>query len=178
MDKIFVTSDIWFNRPLGKMSETTTNEYNDLIISNWNKTVGKKDTVFILGGLGIGDIYHLMVKLNGEIYILNNFFTQDEIYFAENLRKSVSLSIDKNLKNKILFSSSQIIPLVEYDAILSYLPLSVWSGCDTGTFCFHGMTDESNLMEHNISCKAENWNYKPILITDVQENLKKFSKNI
>ena len=31
---IFVTSDIWFNRPIGEFSSMTNEEYNNMIIDN------------------------------------------------------------------------------------------------------------------------------------------------
>ena len=108
MKHTFITSDIWFNRPTGDMSNTPTSEYNDMIISNWNKIVSKKDTVYILGGLGISDMYHILIKLNGEIHIMNNVFTEDEKYFISILKESIENSIYKKLKNKIIFENSQI----------------------------------------------------------------------
>ena len=178
MGKIFVTSDTWFNRPIGKMSEYTTNDYNDTIIANWNKVVGKKDIVYILGGLGIGDMYHILVKLNGEIHILNNFYTQDELTFLDVLKRSVELSVDKKTKSKIIFSENQILSIPDLDVILTYLPLMHWCGEDTGTFCFHGLITGSDLINHRISCKLEDWGYKPVSIIDIQNNLEKFRKNI
>ena len=178
MKHTFITSDIWFNRPTGDMSNTPTSEYNDMIISNWNKIVSKKDTVYILGGLGISDMYHILIKLNGEIHIMNNVFTEDEKYFISILKESIENSIDKKLKNKIIFENSQILSLPEFDAILSYFPLDNWSGHITGTYCFHGIDSNSKFSENKISCKIDNWNYKPISIFDIQDNLKKFKKNV
>lgn len=178
MGKIFVTSDIWFNRPGGKMTETYTWEYNDNIIANWNKTVGKNDDVYILGGIGISDMYQLLIKLNGKIHILNNYFTEDENFFINTLQKSVNLSADKNIKNKIIFEASQIISLPDEDAILSYYPLDEWGGVGTGTFNFHGFTSGSDLERCRISCKMDDWDYKPVNIKDVKNNLNKFKEKV
>lgn len=178
MNRIFVTSDTWFNRPVGNLSEYTTNEYNDIIISNWNKVVGKKDIVYILGGLGIGDMYHLLIKLNGEIHILNNFYTKDELYFKDLLKQSVEKSVDSKVKNKIIFEPNQIIPIPQFDSILSYFPLSNWYGCMSGTFCFHGLTSESDLENNLITCMSDCWKNKPIEIIEVKNNISKFKKNV
>ena len=175
--KIFVTSDIWFNRPIGKKIEETSNEYNEMIINNWNKTVSKKDIVYILGGLGISEMYHLLIKLNGEIHILNNFYTKDEKLFIKIIKHDIDSSIDKALKNKIIFEESQILSLPELDTILSYFPLNAWSGFETGTYHFYGLTNESDFSNNKISCKMEDWDYKPILITHIQESLTKFKTN-
>lgn len=178
MGKIFVTSDIWFNRPTGKKSECNTNEYNDMIINNWNKTVGKRDIVYILGGLGVGDLYHLLVKLNGEIHIMNNLYSQEELYFMDNLVKTIDHSVDKKLKNKFIFTTNQIMSIPSHDAILTYLPLMDWVGSETGVYCFHGLRMGSDLAAHRISCAMEEWDFKPIEIQDIQENIKKFSQKV
>lgn len=178
MQKIFVTSDIWFNRPIGKMSEYSTNDYNDTIVNNWNKTVGKKDIVYILGGLGISDIYPIIVKLNGELHILNNFFSKDEEYFYTVLKQCIQLSVDKKLKNRIIFENSQIISIPEHDIIFSYFPLSTWGGAETGTYCFHGYDEKSDLTKNKISCKLEDWNYKPISITEIKNSIQRFKNNL
>lgn len=176
MQKIFVTSDIWFNRPNENFS--TTNEYNNLIIENWNKTVSKKDVVYILGGLGISDMFSLVVKLNGEIHILNNCFTNDDKLFYDILKDNVERSIDVNLTNKIIFEDAQILTIPELDTFLSYFPLETWGGDMTGTFLFHGYNSNSDLINNKISCKIEDWKYKPILISEVKSNLFKFKKNL
>ena len=77
---IFVTSDVWFNRPMGEFSSMTNHEYNDMIIENWNNMVSKKDIVYVLGGFGIGDCYDIVLKLNGEHMDYNTQMqTQEDI---------------------------------------------------------------------------------------------------
>ena len=71
--KTFVVSDIWFNRPNVDHKEMGVVEYNNMIIRNWNKSISKTDVVYILGGIGISDLYGLIVKLNGEIHILGAY---------------------------------------------------------------------------------------------------------
>lgn len=178
MRKTFVTSDIWFNRPMGDKSDLNSHDYNDIIIKNWNETVGMRDDVYVLGGLGISDMYQIIVKLNGRIHILNNYFTEDEKYFIDSLKGSIDLSVDKKLKRSVKFESSQIIALPEQDSILSYFPLTDWVGSETGTYCFHGLTPQSDLAGHNISCKMENWDFKPVCIDDVKNNITEFRKKI
>jgi calcineurin-like phosphoesterase family protein len=39
---IFVTSDLWFNRPIGEFSFMSNYEYNNMVIDNWNRVVGKR----------------------------------------------------------------------------------------------------------------------------------------
>ena len=60
---IFITSDIWFNRPIGEFSSMTNEEYNSMIIDNWNNDVNEDDIVYILGGFGIGDCYDIILAI-------------------------------------------------------------------------------------------------------------------
>ena len=178
MNRIFVTSDLWFNRPTGNLSGYTATEYNDIIINNWNEVVGKRDDVYILGGLGIGDMYHLIVRLNGRIHILNNFYTNEEMYFKDLLKTTIEQSSDKSLKRRITFETDQMISIPQFDTILSYFPLAEWYGRKSGTFCFYGGTAKSNFQENAISCISEIWKNRPIEIIEVQSNINKFKENI
>ena len=173
---IFVTSDIWINRPIGKLANKTSNEYNEILIENWNKVVKPKDVVYILGGVGISDIYSTIIKLNGTIHILNNFFTKDEIDFTYNLQKSVNCSVDKNIRNKFVFHENQIVTLYDEDVVLSYFPLSDWYGKESGTMCFHGFNSYTDFNEKVMSCCMSDRS-KPLNIKECKSNLLEFDKN-
>lgn len=178
MSKVFITSDIWFNRPMHSKAEMDSHDYNDMVIKNWNETVGKSDRVYILGGVGVGDFYHLLVKLNGKIIIMDTTFTEDEDDFRSDFLRHVANSGDTSLHSKFIFQPMQIMALHKYDSMLSYFPLMEWSGMNTGTYCFHGLKSGSDLSAHRISCVMDDWDYKPVDINDVLENIEKFSKKV
>ena len=173
---IFVISDIWFNRPMGEFSFMTNDEYNDMIIDNWNNVVSNDDIVYILGGFGIGDCYDIVLKLNGEIHFLNSVFSQSDSEFMELIKESVENSVDVELHTRIIFESNQIVVVPKEDCILSYFPLNDWSGKTTGTFCLHGYTNRHNLNDNNISCKFELWENSPMNIKEVKNSLSKLRK--
>ena len=173
---IFVTSDLWFNRPMGKFAYMTNEEYNNMVIDNWNEVVGKNDIVYVLGGFGIGDCYDIVVKLHGEIHFLNSVFTNSDKEFMDEIKNGVVNSVNKTLVNKIFFESNQIIALPESDCVLSYFPLNDWVGKSTDTFCFHGYTDKHFLKDNNVSCKFELWKDSPVSIDEVKQNFLKFAK--
>jgi calcineurin-like phosphoesterase family protein len=175
-NNIFIVSDIWFNRPIGEFSSMTNNEYNNMIIDNWNNTVSKKDIVYVLGGFGIGDCYDIVIKLNGEIHFLNSVFSQSDRDFRNIMKNAVENSVDKELKKRIFFESNQILALKKEDCILSYFPLNDWAGKSTNTFCFHGYTNNHNIIENNISCKLELWKCSPVSIKDIKNYFLKFEK--
>lgn len=175
--KIFVISDTWFNRPFGEKSGMFVQDYNNEIIKTWNKCVNKHDIVYVLGGFGISELYSIVVQLNGEIHFLNNFITDDEISFKNGLLYSVENSIDKKLKNRIIFEDNQILTLPDNDVVLSYLPLLDWYGKNTGTFCFHGLNVDTNISENRINCNTLKWKFCPVSIEDVKKNINIFFEN-
>lgn len=176
MGKIFVISDTWFNRPIN--IDITVEDYNKNIIESWNKMINKSDTVYVLGGFGISDLYHIVLQLNGNIHFLNNYYNHDESLSFDNLKESIYKSINKKLSSKIIFEQSQILVLEENDAILSYLPLSYWYGKETGTLCFHGSEEKSKLDELKINCSATLNNFTAINILDVKKNIDYLKKVI
>lgn len=173
---IFVTSDVWFNRPIGEFSSMTNEEYNNMIIDNWNSTVCNNDIVYVLGGFGIGDCYSIILKLNGEIHFLNSVFSQSDRDFRNIIKKGVEHSVNKELKKRIIFEKNQIFALPKEDCILSYFPLRDWAGKSTNTFCFHGYTIDHNISENNISCKLELWKNSPVSIKEIKNIILKFEK--
>ena len=178
MSKTFVISDTWFNRLLVDDSSVNVVDNNDHIIQNWNETVKKNDKVYVLGGFGIGDLFHILVRLNGEIHFLDNYFNEEEKGFINELKKCVNQSSDIDFKDKIYFESSQIIVLNKSDAVLSYFPLSDWLGKQTGTYCFHGLNDELDIEGHNISCLGSKWDFVPVCVNDVKINISSFMEKL
>ena len=173
---IFVTSDIWFNRPMGEFSSMRNAEYNDMIIENWNEKVKDGDIVYVLGGFGIGDCYDIVLKLKGEIHFLNSIFNHADSVFRDSIRESVVNSVDKNLAKRVIFETNQILAIPKVDCVLSYFPLSDWLGKTTNTFCFHGYTSNHNLSENNVSCKMELWGNTPVDVKEIKNNFLTFKK--
>ncbi len=178
MPSIFAISDTWFNRPLEDDPNVNVVDNNEHIIQNWNETVGKDDVVYVLGGFGIGDLYNVLVRLNGEIHFLNNYFNNDEKEFIKTMMNAVKNSSDVDFKKRIFFENNQILILNNSDAVLSYFPLEDWSGKETGTYCLHGLTDKLDIEDHNISCVGIRWNYMPVNISDVQVNIDSFENKL
>ena len=173
---IFVTSDIWFNRPMGEFSSMTNEEYNNMVIDNWNNIIDENDIVYILGGFGIGDCYDIIIKLSGEIHFLNSVFSRSDRDFINSIKENIVNSVDVELPKRIIFESNQILAIPNIDCVLSYFPLNDWAGKSTNTFCLHGYTDKHNLNDNNISCKFELWGNSPMNIKEMKNNLSKFRK--
>ena len=171
MSNIFVISDTWFNRLIEDDPNENVVDRNEQIIQVWNSAIEKNDIVYVLGGFGISDLYHIVIRLNGKIHFLNNCFNADEKEFIKNMKESIDMSTDSTIRDRIIFDNNQIAVLSNLDSILSYFPLEDWGGKSTGTYCFHGLNEKTNLLEHNISCVAKKWEYIPVNIIDVQKNI-------
>lgn len=178
MPNTFVVSDVWFNRIFSDDKNLSVVDNNENIIDAWNSVVRKEDKVYVLGGLGICDLFHILIRLNGEIHILNNYFNSDEKTFMNELKDAIQRSSDVEIKEKFCFEDNQIVILNELDSVLSYLPLQDWPGKKTGTFCFHGLNTDIDLKEHNITCVAMQWDYKPMNISEIINNIASVSNKL
>lgn len=178
MPSIFAISDTWFNRLREDDPNANVVDNNDNIIQCWNETVNKDDKVYVLGGFGIGDLYHILVRLNGEIHLLANYFNNDEKMFLNTMMDAVRKSSDIELKSRIIFEHAQILTLNDLDVVLSYFPLEDWVGKSTGTYCFHGLNDTMDIEGHNITCIGSEWEFSPVNITDVQKNIETFKNRL
>jgi calcineurin-like phosphoesterase family protein len=154
----------------------TNDEYNNMIINNWNNTVNKNDIIYVLGGFGIGDCYDNILMLNGEVHFLNSVFTKSDSIFLDSIKNCVEHSVNKELKKRVFFETDQILVIPEVDCVLSYFPLNDWIGKTTNTFCFHGYTNNHFLKENNISCKFDLWDKCPVNINEVKKNFLIFDK--
>ena len=178
MPNIFVISDTWFNRLLVNEPNANVVETNEHIVKNWNETVSKEDKVYILGGLGIGDLYHILIAMHGEIHILNNIFNEDEKMYLQEMKEAIAKSSDPSIANKFVFEDNQILVLNELDSVLSYYPIEEWPGKSSGTYCFHGFNESMNITDRNIACCSLMWDGKPVNIKEVQKNIDTFNNRI
>ena len=179
MGKTFVISDTWFNRPCEENYGEKHLEYNRNIIYQWNSVVSEDDIVYVLGGFGICDLYDIVFELNGNIVFLNTFFSEDEMEARNNLVECITHSINfDSLSKKVSFSNNQFEILPDEDVVLSYFPLSDWYGKKSGSMCFHGMSDDTNVNNGNICCNASKWDFKPVDIDEVKTNISKFKSMV
>lgn len=178
MPSIFAISDTWFNRLLEDDPNANVVDNNEHIIQCWNEKVNKDDKVYVLGGFGIGDLYHILVRLNGEIHFLANYFNDDEKNFLNTMKEAVEKCSDPEFKSRIFFEYKQITTINELDVVLTYLPLADWPGKSTGTYCFHGLNHTIDIEEHNITCVASEWEFAPVKISDVQQNIETFKNRL
>ena len=75
MSKVYFTSDLHLGHKnlIVGLRGMTVEEHDSMIISNWNKTISKRDIVYLLGDVTMENhklIYHYLSQLKGTIYVV------------------------------------------------------------------------------------------------------------
>lgn len=166
MSRIFVTSDLHFNhKNLCKgLRNMTADESNELIISNWNKVITKKDVIYILGDFTMEkhqDIKNLMSRLKGQKIIIGG--NHDDRRCCKEYQK-LGITVMGILQYKgFLFTHIPVHPTQLYGFkgnIHGHIHLS-------GIIKDVGIYDPPHLgyPYYNVNCEFHN--YTPILFDDI-----------
>lgn len=127
---------------------------NDLIISNWNKTVNKKDVTIILGDITMEKAnYDILNCLNGIKHIVLG--NHDEGQHTKVLQQYVN----------------RIYGMLEYKGfILTHCPVHPSQLDFRYSFNIHGHVHSNSLDDPRyINVSAEVINYTPVLINDLKK---------
>jgi calcineurin-like phosphoesterase family protein len=167
INNIFFTSDNHFghssiikysNRPF-----VDVDEMNEVMIQNWNRTVGNKDLVFHLGDFAFlpeDEIRNTINRLNGNInFILGNHDRK--------------LSKLKNIT--IINNSIHEMKIADQFVVMSHYPLLSWNRSFHGSFMLHGHCHgtarypypEMRIHDVGVDCN----NFKPIEFSEIREML-------
>lgn len=159
MAQVYVIADLHLgheNLIKNKRGFKTVEDHDNLIINNWNKTVNKKDKVYILGDITMENKknYHILTKLKGnKTVILGNHEKE---------------GLGKELLNYV----SNVAGLIKYKNIwLSHAPIHTSEL--RGKKNIHGHVHENTIIlqfsgkpdERYINVSCENINYTPQLIS-------------
>lgn len=92
MSKVYLFSDPHFghaNVILNLRHFRTVEEHDELIVTNWNKTVTKRDIVYLLGDVTMENKkYEILSRLNGTIYVIGG--NHDMVKHSAELMKYVT----------------------------------------------------------------------------------------
>ena len=166
---LFFISDTHFNHAniinLANRPFKDVLEMNKILIENWNKTVSKHDTVFMLGDFCFGQAsvwQNILSQLNGEkILILGN---HDYKRFHGSLERFFTAVVDR-LEIKI----------GDQKIVLDHYPGVIWSGAFKGSWQLYGHIHEKDFerakpTQYNVG--VERNNYSPISFEDVEAIIK------
>jgi calcineurin-like phosphoesterase family protein len=160
---IYIISDSHFNHTnilkYANRPFTTIEEMNEAIISNWNKKVGKNDTVLHLGDFALGKKTELMAvkdRLNGHIILINGSHDRDVL----KLKDDKFIIVEGTLKlGHIIFSHE---PLTKKDIPVGFTNV-------------HGHIH--NLESFNgLNVSVEKTLYTPLSLDELQEAIKELNK--
>jgi calcineurin-like phosphoesterase family protein len=132
-------------------------EMNEILISNWNKVVSTKDTIYYLGDFGFGKVdslLHIFKRLNGN-KILAGIGNHDK----KQVIKLPWGSIHNMLEVKV---KEHIIQLCHY-------PFRSWNKSFHGSWALSGHT-HGTLKPFGFSCDVgvDCWNYTPVNIETIE----------
>jgi len=161
MSKIYFISDMHFNhaniieycrRPFKNVEEM-----NKVIIENWNKTVTKHDTVFVLGDLALQcskeQVAELIEKLKGrKILIMGNHDKWNmDFYYSIGFKEVYKYPI---LYKKFFLISHEPVKFVDQTPYLN----------------IHGHTHNNMMIvdDHYFNVSVEQINYTPILFEEIK----------
>lgn len=177
----YFTADLHFNhanilkydnRPFGSVEEM-----NQTLVKNWNDTVTDQDDVWIIGDIGMGNVYDTLPyleQLKGKKHLIVGNHDCRAIRYPEFTKHFESIANYKvlNLKNKKL--------------ILFHYPIAEWDGYYHGSILIYGhihssVTEVTHFMKtrpnaYNAGCMINN--YRPVTLEELIENNKKFLDSI
>ena len=175
--RIFVTSDLhlghkniikYCNRPFSNVEEM-----NNTIISNWNNTVNKKDSVYILGDLGftnVNSINETIKILNGKKYLIRG----NHDHFIKNTK----FDVDNFEWVKDYFMLKTQINHEKVKFIMSHFPFYTWNSKHYGSIHLYGHVHNSNPMLDGILGNAFNVgvdvnDFKPVELDYIYYEIKR-----
>jgi calcineurin-like phosphoesterase family protein len=129
------------NRPFSSIEEM-----NETIINNWNVTVSKNDTIYILGDFAWRNPKPFIERLNGnKIFILGGH--------------------DKKLKGEKLLE----VKINDIAFVLCHFPLYSWNKEYYGSIHIHGHIHNNPIAyKHNrINVGVDVWNFYPVSIEQI-----------
>lgn len=162
---IFFTSDTHFdhqniirlcNRPF-----ETVEEMNETMVENWNKTVGKDDTVYHIGDFSWGGVTAakaIFDRLNGQKHLIMG--NHDEIKYMGKLDWVRIMDYHELPIHSALFNNR---------IILFHYPIVEWNGYYRGAIHVHG--HQHNIKAHQainrVDVGVDANNFTPISIYDL-----------
>jgi len=147
------------NRPFA-----SAEEMNEKLIENWNKVVGEKDVVYLLGDLGItstNNILKVLRRLKGsEIHLIRG-------------------NHDKKLsrETKTFFNSCSDYKEIEVEGqhiVLSHYPFVTWNRSHYGTYMLHGHchgTLPKDMNSFRVDVGVDCWDYTPISFAQIKAEM-------
>ena len=147
---------------------------NDTIIKNWNSVVDEKDTVYLLGDIGMGKQWELLkcfFDLNGEIHLIQG--NHDKKYIKTDLKKRFA-SISDYKEIRIPDEEARYRGNKYQKIVLMHYPIHSWNGMHHGAWMLHGHTHGTFYVKDNkiVDVGMDCWNHTPVSYEQVKNYMK------
>lgn len=164
----FYTSDLhidhkniirYSNRPYSNIGEM-----KNKIITNWNNTVNKHDSVYILGDtcFSVKAFEDVLTQLNGIIHVMRG-----------NHDFNAFMNANRHCKiDNVIFHTNDIMEIKDNgrQVVLCHYPLFEWNGFYRNAYHCHGHTHSSiglSFRERAFDVGVDARNYKPVLLDEL-----------
>lgn len=158
-EKIFFTADTHFNHPailkFCRRPFSTVEEMNQALIENWNRVVGKKDRIYIVGDFAFQNHRDFLDRLHGNKHlIIGNHDNMN----LETLNRFVSVSDYKKIEiNHRIY-------------VMNHAPLRSWDDCHKGSVLLYGHT-HGRINTYNLSFDVgvDTHNFIPYELSEIKK---------
>lgn len=154
------------NRPFSSVEEM-----DEVMLNNWNSTVGKNDTVINMGDFCWTKNKHVLQKytepLNGKKYLKlgNHDPFKPQVYLDAGFERVLEDSI-----TDLTYVSANGD---KYKIVLCHYPIYMWDGCFKDSFHLYGHTHLLiTNFRNSMNICVENTDYKPLHIEEIIAKLK------
>lgn len=158
MGEIFFTADTHFGHAnaltKGWRQFSSTEEMDETIIENWNKTVGRKDVVYHIGDFKMAKWLYTS-RLRGKITLIRGNHDHKKALIGESFTEV----------RDVLF-------LKELHIFMCHYPMRTWHKSHYGSFNFHGhahggLKEWDNQMDVGVDC----WDFRPISFEEIKNRM-------
>lgn len=153
----------WNHRSILKLDNLpfkTMNEWNEILIENWNKNVKKDDTVYHLGDVFLGPVDKfkpIMERLNGRIALVRGNHDRSHATY----------------RNLGFINSVPNMKLERHGLYLTHDGNKVKTRPEMTVCCGHRHSGEKMFLNSGgrwvVDVGVKNWSFSPVSITEIKE---------
>ena len=172
MSDKYIIADTKFNHPLAaKDAGKTIEEYNQMLINNWNSVVKEDDLIFVFGIFGVGkgaELKPIIQELNGKIYMMSH---PDNKYLKPDRWKRLGIDIVLNVN------------LLRTDRENQSILIPVSENYDKSKYTYYCLSEKYGMNEvyknNCLNINLKYWDYTPLNydeLWDIIDRLKVFEE--
>lgn len=144
-------------------------EMNEYLIEKWNSKVDPGDHIYHIGDIALcrpKKLKKILDRLNGKIHLIRGNHEGTALKCSEYF-EWIKDHYVLNLNHWSWFKDCNI------QVVMMHYPIEAWYNCHYGTIHVHGHVHSGNVqtMKNRFDVGVDSWNYEPISIVEIVENL-------